>query len=77
MMATSSGTRIAGRSGRSFLELDGGTELVGRGVCGDSVGFDGVCKGDWDEDKSITEGVEKDCEKVALDGIVPIGPAPV
>ena len=75
-MATSSGTRIAGRRGRSLFEGDDGEDWVGLGDWVDSLAVDGVCVGDSD-DRPITEGDGKFCETIALIGGVPSGPAPV
>ena len=75
-MATSSGTRMAGRRGRSLLERDGGVDSVGRDVWVGSLALDGVGVGDPD-DRPMTKGDENDCDTLAVDGMVPRGPAPV
>jgi hypothetical protein len=76
-MATSSGTRMAGSRGERLFEGEAGGDWL---VCGDWVGslaVDGVGVGDSDEDSSMTEGDENDCDMLGLDGTVPRGPAPV
>jgi hypothetical protein len=74
-MATSSGTRVAGRRGRSLLERDGGADWVGWDDPVDSLTLEG--EGDSDEDRSMTEGDGNTLEKVTLVGGAPSGPAPV
>jgi len=77
MMATRSGTRSAGRRGRSLLQGIGGEDWVGWGDMVDSLASEGFGVGDTDEDRLVMEGDENDSDKVPLDGLAPIGPAPV
>ena len=77
MRATKSGTRRAGRRGRSLLERIGGDDWVGWGDRVDSLALEGFGVGDSDEDRPITEGDGNDSDNEPLDGVVPRGPAPV
>lgn len=73
-MATSSGTKMAGRRGRRFFELDGGDDRVAWGDWVDSLAVVRAGVGDSDV-RPMTEGDVNDCDTLALDGTVPSGPA--
>jgi hypothetical protein len=75
-MATSSGTRIAGRRGRTLFDADGEDDWVGWGDRVDSLAVGRVGVDDSDV-RPMTEADENDCDTLALDGTVPSGPAPV